>query len=56
MHSFFPFDVLIISFYVSSRNRFEDNYTLRQQNLKDIQIFNAYLEKMDAAKGHQKES
>lgn len=27
MHSFFPFDVLIISFYVSSRNRFEDNYT-----------------------------
>ena len=32
------------------------NETIRQQNLKDIQIFNAYLEKMDAAKGHQKES
>lgn len=32
------------------------NETIRQQNLKDIQIFNAYLEKMDAAKGYQKES
>ena len=27
MHSFFSFDVLIISFYVSYHNRFEDNYT-----------------------------
>lgn len=29
---------------------------VRQQNLKDIQTFNAYLEKMDAPKDHQKES
>lgn len=32
------------------------NDTIRQQNLKDIQTFNAYLEKMDATKKHQKES
>lgn len=32
------------------------NDTIRQQNLKDIQMFNAYLEKMDATKKHQKES
>ena len=29
---------------------------VRQQNLKDIQTFNAYLEKMDTSKDHQKES
>lgn len=30
--------------------------TVRQQNLKDIQTFKAYLEKMDTSKDHQKES